>query len=338
MRNFIPFFISIPLLLLSSCHAKDEKMATQPPFSFREIQASKEADIGAPSFFKSNDGVRLAYYSIEAETSPLASLIFLHGGGAYSETGYQNLAVGLRKNYNVSVHLLDLRGHGRSEGPRGDSPSVKQVWIDLKLFIEHIKNKSSAGPLFLGGHSSGGGLILNYDSWNSDKNIEGYFFISPELGYKSKTARSSDASPSSSPTNEAREPFAKVVLYRFILHGMSGGLLFGNSPAVYFNYPESVTRERPLLLKYITCNMSLSMTPNDPRNQFKNIRKPFFLFVGGNDEMFDPNKVVQYAELAKEEIRRESESRIIESENHLSILLTADKLMGDAIRKRASKK
>ncbi len=338
MRTVILSSLAISVFLLISCHAKDEKMTKQSPFSFQEIQNAAVKNAVPPSFFRSSDGVRLAYYSFEAEKNPLASLVFLHGGGAYSETGYQNLAVGLRKNYNVSVHLLDLRGHGNSEGPRGDSPSVKQVWMDLKLFIEQIKNGNPAVPLFLGGHSSGGGLILNYDSWNSDKNIEGYFFISPELGYKSNTARSGDASPSSNPAKESREPFARVVLYRFILNGMSGGLLFGNSPAVYFNYPESVIRERPLLLKYITCNMSLSMTPNDPRNQFKNLHKPFFLFVGGNDEMFDPDKVVQYAEYAKEEIRRESESRIVESENHLSILLTADKLIGDAIRRHASKK
>jgi hypothetical protein len=40
-------------------------MGPDAPFSFEEIRNAGPADIGAPSYFESDDGVRLAYYSFE---------------------------------------------------------------------------------------------------------------------------------------------------------------------------------------------------------------------------------------------------------------------------------
>jgi hypothetical protein len=117
----------------------------------------------------------------------------------------------------------------------------------------------------------------------------------------------------------------------FVINGMSQGRLYGNTQAVFFNYPENIINEIPLLITSITVNMSLVMTPNNPREQFSSIGKPFGLFIGENDELFIPERVLEYGSYPIESIRNISNYQIINNEKHLSILLVADKLIGDSI-------
>jgi alpha-beta hydrolase superfamily lysophospholipase len=289
-------------------------------FSFDEIRDSSTISIGLPSYITASDGIKLAYHSVPAN-QPAALLIFIHGGGAYSGSGYQYLAKGLSEKYNVSVYLPDLRGHGNSEGSRGDAPSANQVLKDLDLFIETVQKQNADLPLYLGGHSSGGGLILNYLTNFNDTNIKGYIFLSPHLGYKSKTER-----------KKIKKPFTKVKTGLFVLNGMSRGEKHGNTPAVFFNYPENIIKETPLLVTSLTVNMALAVTPDNPQLQFKNIGKPFGLFVGENDELFIPEKVLSYGELPGENIKKISVCQIIKNAKHLSILTFADQIIGDFIR------
>lgn len=143
-------------------------MNANSSFSFTEISKFQKVHLGEPCYFESTDGVKLAYYQVKAN-HPIASLVFIHGGGAHSGAGYQHLAYELNEKYKVEVYLLDLRGHGRFEGPRGDSRTYVQVWQDIKAFSDWVKNENSAVPLYVGGHSSGGGAVLNYLSWDKNK-------------------------------------------------------------------------------------------------------------------------------------------------------------------------
>jgi acylglycerol lipase len=316
--NLILIFllISLVIVFIMNCKSKDQST----PISFEEMRNKREVILGKPQFIKASDGIDLAYYTKDPQSKPLASLIFLHGGGAYSEAGYQHLAYGLSKKYNTAVYLLDLRGHGNSGGPRGDAPSVEQVWNDLTLMIATVRKNNPGIPLYLGGHSSGGGLILNYLTWDKKEVVDGYFFISPQFGYKSETARP-----------DSKISFAKVRTWVFVLSAISGGRLMGNTTAVYFNYPGAVLAALPLMLKSITRNMAVSITPDHPQEQFGKIDKRFGLFVGAKDDLFVPEKVIRYAGYASSVIQAQSVKKIIENENHLSILLTADDLIGKTI-------
>jgi alpha-beta hydrolase superfamily lysophospholipase len=86
--------------------------------------------------------MELACYSFQAR-EPVASLLFIHGGGAYGGAGYQYLAQDLCGDHHVSVYLLDLRGHGNSEGPRGGAPSANQALQDLNE--KHLSILRTAG-------------------------------------------------------------------------------------------------------------------------------------------------------------------------------------------------
>ena len=63
----------------------------------------------------------------------------------------------------LGVVACDWRGHGRSEGRRGYTPSYqKQTMADLTLMLAKTRLMFPAIPLFFYGHSMGGGMVLNY--------------------------------------------------------------------------------------------------------------------------------------------------------------------------------
>ncbi len=313
---FTKFFI-LTFLLIAAVASVCQSNEARSPFSFAEIRKNPGAPLGPPQFIRASDGIELAFYAKIPASKPSAALILLHGGGAHSGAGYQHIAEGLRNKYDIAVYLMDLRGHGKSGGPRGDSPSVGQVWEDLKLLVNAVREKNPGIPLYLAGHSSGAGLLLNYLTWEQRAPVDGYFFISPQFGYKSETAR-----------HENQNPFVTVRYWVFVLSAISGGRFFGHTPAVYFNYSEEVFASQPLLLKSITRNMSVALTPSAPQEQFRKIDRPFGLFIGDGDELFLPEKVMKYFGYAPKEIQKISAAGVIKNANHLSILLKIDDAIG----------
>ena len=57
---------------------------------------------------------------------------------------------------------FDLRGHGKSGGPRGHTPGYDILMDDVALLLEQIETRYTDLPGFLYGHSLGGNLVLNY--------------------------------------------------------------------------------------------------------------------------------------------------------------------------------
>ncbi|PCJ81679.1 MAG: lysophospholipase [Bacteroidetes bacterium] len=311
MRIQLIAFISLLISLGASAQEKPSS------FSFVEIQGRNDNFQFNSNTIESYDKTKIQYYQFKPTIAPVAKLIFIHGGGVHSKLGYLQLAQTLREEYSIETILIDLRGHGLSGGKRGDSPKVNSLYRDINEIIQLVKRDSNL-PIYLGGHSSGGGLVLNYSQWKKKENISGYIFISPELGYKSDTER------------EERIPFAKVEIWKFVLNGMSCGLLMQHSDVVYFNYPQNVLDRNPLIVRSISVNMSKALTPNNPVKQFQNISQPVAIFVGENDELFEPKKVIKYASLPLSKDER-SNTKIIPDQNHLSILNVIGSEIGDVI-------
>lgn len=286
----------------------------ETPFSFKEIVNRAKPKVVEKEKYKSYDEADLVYYHYKTIDSAKATLVFVHGGGAHSLLGYTYLAETLQENYQIETYLIDIRGHGYSEGRRGDCPRVNSIRKDVKGFLETIKSENK--PTYLAGHSSGAGFVLNYASWGKKEPVDGYFFVSPELGYKSKTEK------------EDRVDFAQVKLYKFVINGMTQGLLFPNSYAVFFNYPKQVLKEQPLILGKITVNMANAITPYNPKGQLKHINEPIGFYIGEKDEMFNVDKVMVFGNLTT---NKNSIVKVIPNKKHLSILIDIGNNIGKAI-------
>lgn len=153
------------------------------PFSFTEI-------LQVPSFnhrvdfFQGADGCPLAY-SLYAPKTPHAICIFYHGAGFYGNPVHQQIGKKLADKHNITAYIVDIRGHGNSGGARGDAPSMESVWADVSQAIKHAQKQFPHVPVYLAGHSSGAGLILNYAAWPLRKDVAGLILLAPYLGPKS---------------------------------------------------------------------------------------------------------------------------------------------------------
>ncbi len=106
------------------------------------------------------------------EKKKTAILIF-HGITAYSGF-YKIMGEPLAKE-GYSVFGLDLRGHGLSDGVRGDYPSVERLEKDISETISFLKEKFQG--LVLLGHSLGNLLALKALNQHLNE-IDGLILIS----------------------------------------------------------------------------------------------------------------------------------------------------------------
>jgi alpha-beta hydrolase superfamily lysophospholipase len=284
-------------------------------FSFESVKKSSNDYDVLEQKFTNSDNLRITFHQFYLD-NPSSKLIFVHGGGANSKLGYFELANILREKYNVETTLIDLVGHGKSEGKRGDCVTTESTFKDLVQLSKLINLNNK--PIYLGGHSSGGGHILNFHSWQNDTIFKGYIFVAPEFGYKSKTAK------------KDRIEFAKVEIGKFILSAFSGGKLYLHSYAVELNYPQEILEANPLIVTKLTVNMANALTPQNPQKQISKITQPIAIFIGEHDELFDIQKVISYKDYQKNK-NDKSITQIIKNGNHLSILQNIGDNIGLAI-------
>lgn len=274
-----------------------------------------------PSFLEVSDGINLAYYPWIPKQEPDNVVIFYHGGGAWSGAGYFYLAQETCKQSAIGMYLIDIRGHGHSEGSRGDAPATERVWQDVAETISFIKTKHPQAKLFLGGHSSGAGLVLNYASWQKQPDdISGYILLAPYLGARSGT------------NNPKAESFVNNVnLFAIIVSAVTGGWLCSHRQAFTFNYPEELYKSDKNMVRAYTCAMAHAVSPNNSKEVFAQLTKPCALFIGANDEQFLPSEVANHINSMKH-YKEQSFAEVVPNVKHLSILCTDHKLIGQAIK------
>ncbi|MGW8265160.1 MAG: alpha/beta hydrolase [Longimicrobiales bacterium] len=103
------------------------------------------------------EATELAWRIWEA-SEPRASVLLVHGLGEHSGR-YRPLAEVLAAR-EISVFTFDLRGHGRSQGERGDVSAFPRFLEDLLVMEEVMTAELPQSPRFLLGHSLGGLIAL----------------------------------------------------------------------------------------------------------------------------------------------------------------------------------
>jgi acylglycerol lipase len=110
--------------------------------------------------FLSHDGTRLFERRWLPEADVRGVVAMVHGFTEHSGR-YATLAAELNQR-GYAVFALDLRGHGRSEGPRCFVRSFDEYLADLDIFLARVCRQAPDRPLFLFGHSMGGLMVALY--------------------------------------------------------------------------------------------------------------------------------------------------------------------------------
>ena len=110
--------------------------------------------------WKSFDGLDMYGRGWESEGKPKAAIMLVHGLGEHVGR-YDHVAAALTEK-GYALLGSDLRGHGRSGGPRGHTPSYEVLLDDIADFGRQVNERYPGLPVYLYGHSLGGSLVLNY--------------------------------------------------------------------------------------------------------------------------------------------------------------------------------
>lgn len=126
---------------------------------------------------KTQDGLTLQVYSNKIENAK-GTIIMLHGMGEHF--GRYAHMVNYFSSINYNTVGIDLRGHGKSEGPRGHAPSFDYLMSDIQVLYDKAKELFPNSSMYLFGHSMGGNLAANF-TLRKNPDLEGLILSSPYL-------------------------------------------------------------------------------------------------------------------------------------------------------------
>ena len=121
----------------------------------------------ADGYFQTHDSVSCYYQCWFSEKGNQKNLVIHHGMGEHSER-HSELAEFFTKN-GINVFSFDCRGHGKSEGTRGDSKGIRELSLDLGKFLDFLQEKYQIEKPILLGHSMGGLIALDYSLLHSNQ-------------------------------------------------------------------------------------------------------------------------------------------------------------------------
>lgn len=127
---------------------------------------------------KTTDGTTLFAQQWLPDGAIRASINLVHGLGEHSGR-YTHVAEAFNQKGFV-VSAIDLRGHGRTQGPRGHIPSYATAANDIIQLITQSATLFPGTPQFLYGHSLGGALVL-FTSLYHKPAVNGVIATSPGL-------------------------------------------------------------------------------------------------------------------------------------------------------------
>jgi alpha-beta hydrolase superfamily lysophospholipase len=107
-----------------------------------------------------------------------AVVVFVHGLGEHIQR-YDNWA-GLFNEAMIGFAGVDLPGHGRSDGKRGHIKNYALTDEMIDILLNECRKTFPGIPLFLYGHSLGGGIVLDYLTRKNPK-VKGAIVTSPWL-------------------------------------------------------------------------------------------------------------------------------------------------------------
>lgn len=122
------------------------------------------------------DGLRLSGKIFSPE-KPKAAIVIVHGFGEHIER-YKAFAENFAAQ-DIACIGVDLRGHGRSQGTKGHAPSIDHLLSDIEELLKAARSDYTSIPLFLFGHSMGGGLVLNYAITKNTNELAGVIASAP---------------------------------------------------------------------------------------------------------------------------------------------------------------
>jgi acylglycerol lipase len=156
------------VLLLAGYEARGAVLANCPGYVRawidRETQESRmttaRESMAREDTFTGTDGLRVFYRTWRPADAARAVVVIVPGFNSHS--GYYEWAAGQLAAAGAAVYAVDLRGRGKSDGPRFYVGSFDEYLSDVDGVVDAARSHEPGLPVFLLGHSAGGVLACLY--------------------------------------------------------------------------------------------------------------------------------------------------------------------------------
>jgi acylglycerol lipase len=243
---------------------------------------------GAHELVQASDGKTLFVRRWNAKNGePKASVLIFHGITAYSAP-YGPLIAEELSAQGFDVFGMDLRGHGLSDGTRGDYPSSDRLVKDLTETVQVIRAKSM--KLVLLGHSLG--VLSAIAAANNSQDYDGLILLSAARKMRTGVYRKPK-------TSDALKLLFAVSLLRSrpMIPYARSGMVGLDDPLFNFEYSARFYSVFYGVGALSLSRMFRSGTIDSPNLKFKEkLRVPLLLGVGESDELFTPEYVREFYE------------------------------------------
>ena len=221
---------------------------------------------------KTGDGLDLYVRRWQTEGAPHRwTFVIVHGLGEHGGR-YRHVAEWFTPK-GPTVYAMDLRGHGRSGGRRGDAPSLKTLLDDIDAVIARARQESG-GPIVLLGHSFGGLLAVAFSLDRPDR-IDRAVFSAPLLVVKVPVPAWKRAAAAVLPRVAPRLSLSNEVDAELLSHDPAIAVAYRTDPLVHDRlsagmYGDTIARGEEFIAR----------APE--------LRVPFLLLQGADDRIVDP--------------------------------------------------
>ncbi|WP_097107638.1 alpha/beta hydrolase [Hoeflea halophila] len=256
--------------------------------------------------YQTRDGSSLGYRHYRSGKADAPLLVFLHGSGWHGGA-YDGLARNIAEEAGVEVALPDLRGHGPSPQTRGDIAYIGQFEDDIADLVDTLRKPGQ--PLILGGHSSGGGLVIRYAGGKYGQTLDGAVLLAPFLKYDAPTTR-----PNSG--GWAR-PLTRRIIGLSMLNtvGITG---LNGLTAIQFNFPGEVLNgaQGETATAHYSYRLNTAYAPRSDYLSDIAALPPFLLLAGAEDESFN----AQAYEPTMQQVNPNGTYELLDGKSHLAII------------------
>jgi len=131
-------------------------------------------------FLHARDHLRLFWQRYVPRQGARATAIVLHGGGDHS--GRYPALVSALVREGIEAALVDLRGHGQSDGRRWHVDAFSEYLADFDVFHEMLKAERPERRRFVIAHSQGA-LVAALWGMGREREVAGFVLSSPFFGF-----------------------------------------------------------------------------------------------------------------------------------------------------------
>lgn len=271
-------YVGIALVLIATDRPV-ALLAGDEAIDFTTAISTDYTDLPASLSYIARDGEKLTFRLYGDPETSERTIILLHGSGWHGMQ-FHPMARHLAANAASLVAVPDLRGHGTHPPRRGDVDHIGQLEEDVADLIEHLSTITSENPLILGGHSSGGGLVVRFAGGTYKDRADGFILLAPFLKYDAPTTRPNSGGWA--------YPATRRIIGLTMLNAI-GIRALNQLPVIAFAMPASVL-EGPYgdtVTAEYSYRLNTSFAPRmDYEKDLAAMRQPFLLVAGTADEAF----------------------------------------------------